>query len=402
MLTPQLPLARPQVTTMLSRCLTLLAVAAAFAAATDPVLLDPVLLGTAGYHAILTKAGVSDTGVGTSITGDVAVSPIAATAITGFNLAADSSTTFSTSPKVVGKVYAASYTAPSPAELTTAVSDMEVAYTDAAGRTHGGSPTGSPVGPYLNHMAGVIDDDTAVADRIFTAGVYSWGTDVEIKADIVIKGSSTDIFLFQTSGNLLVSDGVLFNLVKGDGLSPDDNGPTAANIVWSVQKSVVVGKGAHVEGVLLVKEAVTLGVGASLNGRLFAQTRANLLGGNTIVEPASLRPARAGDESGTAETSTTSKTGTTNRNSFDNANPNTGMTIGIIVAFIALIAIGGGAYKYAKHRRVTAKTTKATLPLTNVAIAPADVTITEATPLSPVSHPARPRVGGFGTGGRGQ
>jgi hypothetical protein len=357
---------------MLSRCLTLLAVASANAATTGPV-----LLGTAGYHAILTKAGVSDAGAGTSITGDVAVSPIAGTAITGFALTLDSSTTFSTSSKVVGKVYAASYTAPSPAELTTAVSDMEVAYTDAAGRTLG-------VGPYLNFKAGVI----GVGDGNFTAGVHTWGTDVEFKASIDIYGNSTDIFLFQVSGDLLVTNDVQFNLVSNDrdvnGVLTNLNGPTAANIVWSVQKNVVVGEKAELEGIFLVKKAITLGVGTKLNGRLFAQTRANLSGDNTIVEPASLRPARAGDvdegdtSSGGGGNSVTQGSGS--GNTIDNANPNTGMIIGVIVAFLALVAIGGGAYFYVKHRRPTATATKATLPMTNVAIAPADVTITEATP----------------------
>ena len=62
------------------------------------------------------------------------VSPIAATAITGFGLVADKTNTFSTSPQVTGKIYAANYASPTPANLTTAVSNMEAAYTDAAGR----------------------------------------------------------------------------------------------------------------------------------------------------------------------------------------------------------------------------------------------------------------------------
>lgn len=69
-----------------------------------------------------------------TIAGNVAVSPIAATALTGFSLTLDSTGTFSTSSQVTGKLYGASYSAPTPATLTTAVSDMETAYTDAAGR----------------------------------------------------------------------------------------------------------------------------------------------------------------------------------------------------------------------------------------------------------------------------
>ncbi|OJI07863.1 hypothetical protein BK004_00250 [bacterium CG10_46_32] len=87
-----------------------------------------VNLGSAGDFVVLAKSGISTTG-STSITGDIGVSPIAATAMTGFGLTMDSSNTFSTSALVTGKAYAADYTAPTPAKMTTAVSNMEAAYT---------------------------------------------------------------------------------------------------------------------------------------------------------------------------------------------------------------------------------------------------------------------------------
>jgi len=43
--------------------------------------------------------------------------------------------TYSTSTQCVGKIYAASYAAPTPAMLSTAVADMQTAALDAAGRT---------------------------------------------------------------------------------------------------------------------------------------------------------------------------------------------------------------------------------------------------------------------------
>ena len=93
-----------------------------------------VNLGTAGNFVILAKSGISTTGT-TSIVGDIGVSPAAATYITGFGLILDPSTRFATSSLVTGKIYAADYTPPTPTIMTTAVSDMETAYTDAAGRT---------------------------------------------------------------------------------------------------------------------------------------------------------------------------------------------------------------------------------------------------------------------------
>src|SRR5680860_63873 len=97
--------------------------------ATGPV---AVSLGSADNFMILAKSGISTTGT-TAITGDIGVSPIAAIGITGFGLTMDASNTFSTSSSVDGKIYASDYTAPTPTTMTAAISDMEAAYTDAAG-----------------------------------------------------------------------------------------------------------------------------------------------------------------------------------------------------------------------------------------------------------------------------
>ena len=90
-------------------------------------------LGLAGNYAILTKTGITTTGT-TTITGNMGVSPIAAGAITGFGLIMDPSNQFSTSSLVTGRVYAANYASPTPSRLTTAVHNMETAYTSAAGQ----------------------------------------------------------------------------------------------------------------------------------------------------------------------------------------------------------------------------------------------------------------------------
>ena len=78
----------------------------------------PVNLGTAGNYVILSKSGISTVPV-SAITGDIAVSPAAATYITGFSLIADPTNVFSRSTQVIGKVYAATYKPPTPANLTT-------------------------------------------------------------------------------------------------------------------------------------------------------------------------------------------------------------------------------------------------------------------------------------------
>lgn len=168
-----------------------------------------VSLGSTGNFVILAKSGISTTGT-TAITGDIGVSPIAATAITGFGLVMDAANTFSTSSLVTGKVYAATYTAPTPAIMTTAVSDMETAYTDAAGRTN---PTATELG------AGNIGGLT------LAPGLYKWATNVTIPTDLTLAGSTGDVWIFQIAGNLDISSAKKVIL---------SSGAQAANIFWQV------------------------------------------------------------------------------------------------------------------------------------------------------------------------
>jgi hypothetical protein len=77
------------------------------------------------------------------LAGAVGVSPIAATGLTGFSLTVDSTGQFSTSGQVTGHLFAASYSAPTPATLTAAIGDMGTAFTDATGR----------VNPNFNNLA---------------------------------------------------------------------------------------------------------------------------------------------------------------------------------------------------------------------------------------------------------
>ena len=67
---------------------------------------NKVDLGEAGKYAILSKSGVTNVPP-SAITGDMGVSPIAQTAITGFALSLDSSGTFATSSHDVPSVFGA-------------------------------------------------------------------------------------------------------------------------------------------------------------------------------------------------------------------------------------------------------------------------------------------------------
>jgi len=217
---------------------------------------ENVNLGTAGDYAILTKTGIS-TVPHSVITGDIAVSPIAATAMTGFSLALADDGKTSTSTQVTGRAYASDYTSPIPFQLTIAVGDMETAYTDAAGRTN-------PNAAKINLGGGEIGGETLTSQPL---GVYTFQTDVTINDDVFFEGDSDDVFIIQMTGNLVVAGGKKVKLVGG---------AKAENIIWQVAGYVVVEAGAHMEGILLVKTKVFFETGSSLNGRILAQTATNL------------------------------------------------------------------------------------------------------------------------------
>lgn len=218
-----------------------------------------VNLGRAGEYAILAKAAISTVPT-SAVTGNVGISPAAASFITGFSLTADATNVFSTAPQVTGKVYAANYAPPTPANLTVAVSDMLLAFTDAAGR----APDFTELG------AGNIGGMTLVA------GVYKWGTGLLIPTNVTLTGTPTDVWIFQVAGKLTMSSAS--QVVLAGGALPK-------NVFWQVADAVEVGTTAHLEGVVLTQTAVALRTGASLNGRLLAQTGVSI-DGSTLVEPA--------------------------------------------------------------------------------------------------------------------
>jgi hypothetical protein len=218
-----------------------------------------VNLGMAANYAILAKSGISVVPT-SSITGNLGVSPAAATYVTGFALMADSTNVFGTSSQVTGKVYAADDAAPTPSNLTTAVGDMQLAFTDAAGRAPGVTELG----------AGNIGGKT------IAPGVYKWGTGVQVPTDVTLTGKATDVWIFQIAQDLTMSNGT--KIVLSGGALPK-------NIFWQVAGLVDIGTTAHCEGVVLTKTSVALKTGASINGRLLAQT-AVTLDTSTVVAPA--------------------------------------------------------------------------------------------------------------------
>lgn len=218
---------------------------------------DTVPLGSAEGYVILAKSAVSN--VPTShVTGDLGLSPAAASYVTGFSLTKAGVSW--TSSQVVGDVFAANNDPPTPTVLTTAVGDMQTAYTDAAGRSR---PN------FLNLGGGAIGGLT------LEPGLYKWTSTVTIPTDITLAGSADAVWIFQVSGDLELAAAKEMIL---------SGGAQAAHIFWQVAGAVDFGAQSHAEGVVLSKTAIKLETGSSINGRLLAQTAVNLAGA-TVIEP---------------------------------------------------------------------------------------------------------------------
>ena len=205
-----------------------------------------VLLASAESFAILSKTGISTTG-STAIVGDIGVSPIAASAITGFALTADPSNQFATSALVTGQVFASDYAPPTPTKMTTTIGDMEAAYTDAASRSGPDS---------LNFMDGILNGQT------LAPGLYKWGSAVSITNGITFHGDASAVWILQVDNRLTLAGGA--NIVLSGGAQ-------AKNIFWQTAEGATLGITSHFEGILLTASDVAVQTGASVNGNLYAQ-----------------------------------------------------------------------------------------------------------------------------------
>jgi hypothetical protein len=225
-----------------------------------------VNLGSAEDYRILTKTGISTTGT-TEITGAIAVSPITSTAITGFSLIADAGGLYSKSSLVVtdagtleDHIFAASYGGATATALTAAVSDMEIAYTDAAGRTNTDASR-------INLGDGDLGGAYGGASSALTPGIYTFTTAVTIPASIHLSGDENAIYIFQIAGALSLASGVEVIF---------DGGVVPSNVFWQVAEGVTVGTTAAMQGIILSKTAVVFQNQATLEGRIYAQTAATL------------------------------------------------------------------------------------------------------------------------------
>ena len=217
--------------------------------------LAAVNLRSAGSFALLSKTGITNV-YASVINGDVGASPITGAAID-----------LTCGEVATGNVYTVDAAGPLPCRipdanrLTTAVGDMETAYVDAAGRV---------LPDFVNFGSGEIGGQTLVP------GLYKWSTDVKISSDVTLAGGPNDVWIFQIAGGIEQASATRVTL---------SGGALAKNVFWQSAGNVSIGTTAHFEGVVLAKTMVAMNTGATINGRLLAQTAVTLQK-NNVTQPA--------------------------------------------------------------------------------------------------------------------
>ncbi len=221
--------------------------------ATQSVVGAGIPLGVAGNFVILSKSGITNV-YKSAVTGDIGSSPITGAAI------------LVSCAEVTGNIYSVDAAGPLPCglinatRLTTAVGDMQTAYTDAAGRSNP---------DFLNLGAGDIGGKT------LTPGLYKWTTSLLIPTDITLTGGPDAVFIMQVAGTLDMSSAVRITLAGG---------VQAKNIFWQVAGAVTLGTTSHFEGIILGATGINMQTGASINGRMLAQTAVTLQM-NAVTQP---------------------------------------------------------------------------------------------------------------------
>jgi len=210
----------------------------------------PVPLGKTSTYAVLAGAGVTNTGPSV-ITGNVGSSPTIA--VGGFP------------PGMIVAPYTVTTTAVSAAAQT----DLTTAYNNAMGQ---GPATAAPA-----QLGGL----TKVAGVYFNAAGYS------ITGILTLDGQNNpnSIFIFQTAATLITAAGA-------PGLPASQviliNGAQPGNVYWQVGSSATLGTYSIFQGNILASASISATTGASITGRLLAETGAVTLDTNTITIPGAI------------------------------------------------------------------------------------------------------------------
>jgi hypothetical protein len=202
----------------------------------------PVELSSAGNFAILSGAGITNSGP-TVINGDIGTSPTGT--INGFPPG-----------RVNGNIHAADPVA------AQAKKDLTSAYNEAQGRS-----------------TGAISLPGDLKGLTFYPGLYSNSSTVMLSSGnltLDAKGDANAMFIFKVGSSLTTSSGTKIILTGG---------AQANNIFWSVGSSATLGTYSVFYGNILADQSISLNTGATLNGRALTRIASVTLLSNTINMP---------------------------------------------------------------------------------------------------------------------
>jgi hypothetical protein len=212
--------------------------------ASSAALVLAVPMGSAADFGVLGSSTVTNTGL-TSVDGNVGV--WSGTSVTGFP------------PGVL--------TPPGTIEAGTAAAqqaqtDLDVAYSDAAGRA--------------------IDTTTPaeLGGQTLVAGVYGTPTKAPftLTGSLVLDGGNdpSSVFIFQTDTTLTTASASAVTLI---------NGAQECNVFWQIGSSATLGAGTDFAGSILAFTSITLTTGTRLRGRALAHDAAVTMDTNEIIAP---------------------------------------------------------------------------------------------------------------------
>ena len=227
--------------------------------AADPPVTVP--LGDTTTFAVLAHTAITDTGTGFSIIngadgGNVGLSPTAGTGITVLKPV-----------QVAGTIYAVDDTGPAgpagnnPALLTSAKTDLDAAYNNAATRT----PTETFTGTNL------------LGGKTLTTGVYAFtsgATDLTGTLKLNAQGNEEAVFIFQASSTLITASDSKVELI---------NGARFCRVFWVVPSSATLGTDSTFVGHIFALTSITATTRTTVYGQLLARTGAVTLDYTTIT-----------------------------------------------------------------------------------------------------------------------
>lgn len=212
-------------------------------------------LGVAKEFTVLSKAGISSDGsAGTHVVGNIGVSPISITAITGFFDVDGGPATLTGSHYGPGSI------------ASQAVLDMGDAYTN------------------LNLLPAQTMASGGLGGLNLTSGVYKISGAATLGSTLTLDANNDPdaFFVFQIGTTLTTSLNTKIDLV---------NGGSADNVYFLLGEAATLAEGTQFVGNILASSAITMLGGASIEGRLLAGTEVSLIQNVVTVPVAVPEPA---------------------------------------------------------------------------------------------------------------